>query len=227
MPSGRASVSASASSVNFSSSVRCAPLRARTSVHSGGMCPSANADETHCTGRKSATFLVGPGDHFQWEVCFYSSILQAFQHLECGQDAQRPVEPAARRLAVQMTADHKGREAAEAAFAANEQVGHRILEHPEAPRPCEARQRTPRLTILLRKRLTVDSAGWRPPMRANASIRSNRRCSLISACMRSIVPLIGDIVKGDFEPLHVAEDPTQPGSFRWTQRLARRVQLRP
>ena len=80
----------------------------------------------HQAGGEAGAFLVGPVDDFQGASCGDAGFGDAAHGFERAEHAERAVEFAARRLGVEVAAEHHRGEAGVAAFAAGEHVAHGI-----------------------------------------------------------------------------------------------------
>ena len=81
---------------------------------------------------EAAAFLVGPVHQFQRRLGGDAEVVQAADHLQARQHAQRPVEFATARLAVEVAAEQHRQSVGIAAGTAGEHVADRIDTHGEA-----------------------------------------------------------------------------------------------
>ena len=112
-------------------------------------------------GRKAAAFLVGPVDHLERGPGPDAVVVQRAHHLEGGEHAERAVELAAGRLAVEVAAEHHGRLVGVGALAPREHAAHAIDAELEPGFLAPGAEQVAAAPVLIGQRLPVDPAGRR------------------------------------------------------------------
>ena len=112
-------------------------------------------------GRKAAAFLVGPVDHLERGPGPDAVVVQRAHHLEGGEHAERAVELAAGRLAVEVAAEHHGRLVGVRALAPREHAAHAIDADLQPGFLAPGAEQVAAAPVLIGQRLPVDPAGRR------------------------------------------------------------------